>query len=79
VYFGYSFYSGMIFVGVAIFMNYIAAIFTSRRQKKVLEAKDARMRCVTEAINNIKIIKLNSWIESFNEKIKKLRNHEIWM
>ena len=60
-------------------MNYIAAIFTSRRQKKVLEAKDVRMRSIAEAFNCIKIIKLNSWIENFTEKIKKLRDNEILM
>ena len=78
-YFEYTFYSGVIFVVAAIVMNYIAAIFTARRQKKVLDAKDARMRTMTETINSIKIIKLNSWIERFTEKIKILRDNEICM
>ena len=60
-------------------MNYISAIFTARRQKKVLDAKDVRMRTMTETINSIKIIKLNSWIEKFTEKIKNLRDNEILM
>ena len=36
------------------------------------------MRTMTETINSIKIIKLNSWIERFTEKIKILRDNEIW-
>lgn len=60
-------------------INYLSAILTARRQKKVLDAKDSRMRIITEAINSIKIIKLNSWIDKFLEKIRKSRNHEIWM
>ena len=78
-YFNYTFYSGMIFIVVAIVMNYVLAIFTARRQKSVLNAKDKRMRIITETINSIKIIKLNSWIERFIGNIKKSRDHEVLM
>jgi ATP-binding cassette, subfamily C (CFTR/MRP), member 1 len=78
IYFDYTFYSGVIFIVCAIVMNYFTAILTARRQKAVLTAKDSRMRTITETINNIKIIKLNSWIECFIEKIKKLRDKEIF-
>lgn len=53
----------MIFIVCAIVLNYFTAILTARRQNAVLTAKDSRMRTITETINNIKIIKLNSWIE----------------
>lgn len=60
-------------------LNYFLAILTARRQVKVLTSKDDRMRTISETINSIKIIKLNSWIERFIGKIKKLRDTEIWM
>ena len=69
----------MIFIVVSIVMNYILAIFTARRQKAVLNAKDKRMRIITETINSIKIIKLNSWIERFIKNIKSARDYEIFM
>ncbi|CAI2361005.1 unnamed protein product [Moneuplotes crassus] len=79
IYFSYTFYSGCIFIVCTIAVNYVLAIFTARRQAKVLTAKDSRMRLITETINSIKIIKLNSWIERFMKQIKKLRDTEIWM
>jgi ATP-binding cassette subfamily C (CFTR/MRP) protein 1 len=57
----------------------LLAILTARRQKLVLESKDKRMRIMTETINSIKIIKLNSWIERFISNIKLARDREILM
>jgi len=79
IYFGYTFYSGIIFISLSIALNYGLAILTARRQVKVLKSKDDRMRTISETINSIKIIKLNSWIEGFIAKIKGLRDTEIWM
>ena len=48
-------------------------------KNKVLKEKDKRMRATTEVIQNIKAIKLNSWIDYFVEKVMKYRNQEIFL
>jgi len=42
-----------------------------------MEKKDKRMNILTETINNIKIIKLNSYIPEFLQKILQRRKDEI--
>jgi len=42
-----------------------------------MKASDARMNVLTEIVNNIKIIKLNSYIESFFKKLQDSRMKEI--
>lgn len=66
-------------LGVAILLvilNFYIAIWNSRIQDQVLERKDKRMNTVTEVVNNIKVIKLNSWSKFFLEKVSRLRRRE---
>lgn len=42
-----------------------------------MKKKDARQKVVTELINNIKILRLNSWVEKFMTKIIGKRHEEI--
>ena len=42
-----------------------------------MKSKDARMKVTTEAINNIKMIKLYSWQENFLERIYRCRERDI--
>ena len=48
-------------------------------QIRILKEKDKRMRTTTEVVNNIKAIKLNSWIDYFVDKITSIRNSEIFL
>lgn len=45
--------------------------------KKINLLKDSKLNCVTEFIYNIKIIKLYSWIDTFEYKVKQARNKEV--
>ena len=46
-------------------------------QKKVMKAKDERVEINGEVLSNIKVIKLQAWEESFQEKILKYRAVEL--
>ena len=46
-------------------------------QKVVMRSKDARMKVTTEAINNIKMIKMYSWQENFLQRIFRRRERDI--
>ena len=68
-------------VGVATFMiifNYFIAKWLARLEAYSLERKDKRMNIITEVMSNIKIIKLNSWIKYFIDKITIQRNKELY-
>jgi ATP-binding cassette subfamily C (CFTR/MRP) protein 1 len=62
---GYSIFGAFGIAFVLVFINFFLAIIGQKVQKVVLKRKDERMRFTTEFINNIKIIKLNSWIPYF--------------
>lgn len=44
-----------------------------------MKRKDLRMNHTTEAINNIKTLKLYSWNSAFEKEIKKRRDRELGM
>jgi ABC-type bacteriocin/lantibiotic exporter with double-glycine peptidase domain len=63
---------------VLIVLNFFIAIWSSKWQDKVLSRKDKRMNATTEVVNNIKVVKLNSWIKYFINKVEKLRGDELY-
>ena len=46
-------------------------------QKKLMEAKDERMKVTTEALNNAKMLKLYSWEKNFMKRIWRKRALEL--
>lgn len=62
---GYSILGAFGVAFVLVIINFFLAVLGQKIQKVVLARKDERMRYTTELINNIKIIKLNSWIQYF--------------
>lgn len=75
--FGVSFCAGLGVFILAIVGNFFQGRFMRRVQKKVMKSKDARMKVSTEAINNIKMIKLYSWQENFLERIYRRRSRDV--
>jgi len=49
----------------------------SHLSKKLNEAKDSRTRKTTEALSNMKLLKLQAWDNSFEEKIQQQREEEL--
>mmetsp|Transcript_17853 Transcript_17853/g.30300 ORF Transcript_17853/g.30300 Transcript_17853/m.30300 type:complete len:578 (+) Transcript_17853:575-2308(+) len=74
---GASFFAGIFVFFVSLLVN----IFLSRKlavyQKAYMKKQDARVNSTTECLNNIKIIKLYSWVDIFKETILKNRNIEL--
>ncbi|CAI2361540.1 unnamed protein product [Moneuplotes crassus] len=67
-------------IGVALVLavlNFFFAIWNANLEKQHLKRKDKRMNMTTEVVNNIKVIKLNSWTKYFLEKVTKQRNYEL--
>ena len=46
-------------------------------QKKLMKAKDARIEANSEVLQSIKVIKLQAWEKSFQEKLEMLREKEL--
>ena len=75
-YFKYAIYAGIIMLAFGSLINYLTAILTERREADVLGKKDSRMERVVELLN-IKTIKLNSWCDTFRERVRSARNIEL--
>jgi len=76
-FFGYSLFGAFGVSFLLVVANFMLSIVGQKIQKVVLTRKDERMRFTTEVINNIKIIKLNSWIRYFIDKVVKARSNEV--
>lgn len=76
-YLGYSLLGALGIAIIIVVANFFLAVVRQKIQKAVLIRKDTRMRFTTEIINNIKIIKLNSWISYFTDKVAKARSSEL--
>ena len=75
--FGVAFLAGLGVFIVAFVANYINGRWMRTVQKQVMKSKDARMKVSTEAINNIKMIKLYSWQDNFLERIYRRRVNDV--
>ena len=68
-YFKWSFLSGIIVILLAVITQTILGVYLSKIEKRLMEAKDARMRVTTEALNYPKMLKLYSWERNFVKRI----------
>ena len=77
-YFSWTLYGGIILLLSSSVVNYFISKWFAAWQRICMKASDAWMNVLTEIVNNIKIIKLNSYIESFNKRLMESRMKEIW-
>lgn len=69
-YLSWAFFAGFgVFVG-AFIVNTVIGIYLNKNQKIVMEKKDERMVETNESLNNIKMLKLYSWQELFEQRIQ---------
>ena len=78
-YLEYSLLGALGIAVILVVVNFFIAVVRQKIQKAVLKKKDTRMRFTTELINNVKIIKLNSWISYFTDKVTKARSSELYL
>jgi ABC-type multidrug transport system fused ATPase/permease subunit len=62
---------------LAFVVNTIIGVYLNKNQKIIMERKDDRMTETNEALNNIKMLKLYSWQELFEQRINQKRGVEI--
>ncbi|GMS97817.1 hypothetical protein PENTCL1PPCAC_19992 [Pristionchus entomophagus] len=68
--------------GIAVMLlmvpvNYFSSVRIKNWQIKQMKVKDERTKICNEVLNGIKLIKLYSWEEAFEEKINALREQEV--
>ena len=73
---GLSFFSGIGVFVVAFITNLFIGLVIEKQYKEIMKRKDKRMSHTTEAIQNIKTLKLYSWTEIFQAKVQKRREYE---
>ena len=69
--------SGVAVFTVAFITNTILGRWGAKLQKKSMRWKDARVKALTESLNNIKMLKLYSWMDTFANLIKEKRAPEL--
>ncbi|KAL9238614.1 hypothetical protein vseg_013010 [Gypsophila vaccaria] len=57
-------------------LNYPLSTFMEKYQEKLMKSKDKRMKATSEALKNMRILKLQAWEMKFLSKIVELRNVE---
>ena len=73
---GLSAFPGLVFVLITGFLNVPFARIYNKCQILYKVAQDERLRATSEVLNNMKIIKLQSWEEKFKNVIDLLRENE---
>lgn len=74
---GVSFFSGLYVIVLAFFINTIIGFALKKVNETIMETKDNRMNHTTEAVTNMKSLKLYSWTEIFEAEIHKRRELEL--
>lgn len=73
---GVSMLAGLGAMLLMIPINGLIARIMKNLQKKQMKNKDARIRLITEILNNIKSIKLYAWSQAFMNKLNFVRNDQ---
>ena len=76
-YYGVCFFAGIGVFFVASFVNLGIGLYYNYQEKILMRRKDRRMKVTTESINNIKMLKLYSWQQSFLQRIYRRREKEL--
>jgi ABC-type bacteriocin/lantibiotic exporter with double-glycine peptidase domain len=69
-YLSWAFFAGFGVFVAAFIVNTVIGIYLNKNQKIVMEKKDERMVETNESLNNIKMLKLYSWQELFEQRIQ---------
>jgi len=69
---------GVAVIVIMIPLNKYVASWMARLQKRLMTARDDRMDINNEVLCSMKVIKLQAWEKSFEERINKLRENELY-
>ena len=76
-YYGVYFFAGLAVFALAIVVNFGIGMYYAYQEKIYMRRKDRRMKVTTESINNIKMLKLYAWQDSFLQRILRRREKEL--
>jgi ATP-binding cassette, subfamily C (CFTR/MRP), member 1 len=68
----------LFFVSVILVLEFIIYKFTQKLRKNIYKNEDSRSNILSEIIDNIKVIKMNSWINWFYNRINQIKKKEYW-
>ena len=74
---GVSSLGGVAVIGIMIPVTKFVAGWMGQQQKKLMQAKDARVQLNSEVLANMKVVKLQAWEEPYQERIEGLRDAEL--
>ena len=74
---GPSCLGGAAVICIMIPVNKIIASWMGRLQRKLMKARDHRVEMNSEVLSNMKVIKLQAWEDSFQNRITELREKEL--
>lgn len=74
---GPSCLAGVVIILIMMPVTKTVAGYMGRMQKKLMEAKDSRIEANNEVLQSMKVIKLQAWEQSFQDRIETLRAKEM--
>ena len=74
---GYISCFALIVFAIGLYSNIKLIQVNVKREKELSDYRDQRMNATTETLNNIKMLKLYSWIDYFKGRIATLRDLEL--
>lgn len=76
-YLGLTFFAGIGIFLLSMVVNVALSRILARFQKQYMARQDVRVSRTTELLNNIKMIKLYSWVQIFKDLISSARRREL--
>lgn len=74
---GLAFFAGLALFIITFYFNMKISKLSAKWQKNLMLYKDKRMNSTTEAFNNIKVLKMYSWMHIFEQLISEKRREEL--
>ena len=69
--------AGIVFTVIMIPINKIIANAIGKFSTKMMEAKDERVKCMSEVLQGIRVIKYFTWEDYFTNKVNRIRKTEL--
>ena len=74
---GISVFAGIVFTVAMIPINKCIADMIGKYSTKMMDAKDERVKCMSEVLQGIRVMKYFAWEDYFTNKVNKIRKSEL--
>eukprot|EP00930_Biecheleria_cincta_P056960 TRINITY_DN4297_c0_g1_i1.p1 TRINITY_DN4297_c0_g1~~TRINITY_DN4297_c0_g1_i1.p1 ORF type:complete len:1513 (-),score=323.57 TRINITY_DN4297_c0_g1_i1:311-4849(-) len=79
IYVGWAVFAGILVMFLFTVLSTVIQSKARKIQAQVMKARDERLKLEVEMLKIVKIIKLYAWEEAIEEKVKNLRDAELWL